>query len=598
MSPPATLPNDSSCVEAELLELYAKQRLRVVVPVMLAALLIATLAWDRAPRWLSVGWVSAVALMLLVSTVVRWWLPRMTGTSLRIRLGLTAAVSVMNGIVHGASVAFWPYLSDLERAVQSMFVLGLCAGSMAIEMGYLPVFVSYLLPIMTPLMVTWANALAGPGGAWYRGTAGMMMLVIAAYGGLLIVLARDTFGLYCHSFDTRRRLHLALEQAETANRAKTRFLASASHDLRQPMHTLTLFGAALAMRPLDDRTRSIAVQMNTALQALSSELDALLDVSKLDAGVVPVKPGSFSLSHLLRRLGDEFESVARRKGLRMVVNSVSDASCFTDPMLFERVMRNLIDNAIKYTAQGTVTLDAKRIDAGFELCVRDTGPGIPQAEHERVFEEFYQLDNAERDRAQGLGLGLSIVKRLADLLQLDMSMKSVPGKGTEFVLHVAEAAAPAGISPSAVSAPEASLDGLHVLVIDDEECVRHGMQTLLEGLGCRASLASGIDSAADLAARDRPDVVLTDFRLRGDENGIAAVQRLRELHPDLAALLISGDTAPARLREADAAGLRLLHKPVAVDLLTRAIREEMDRARPRPVERAALASMPSPGSVC
>lgn len=574
----STLPERARRVEDELLEHYARQGARVPAPVMLAALLVAVLAWERAPRALTVGWLSAVAVVLLVRGLVIGWLPRLTRLSLRVRLGLAAVISAAGGIVHGASVAFWPYLGDLERAVQSVFVLGLCAGAVATQMGYMPVLIAYLLPMLTPLALAWAGALAGSGGAWYRGASGVMVVLFMAYGGLLVVLARDTFGLYRDSFDSRQRLSLALEQAESANRAKTRFLASASHDLRQPMHTLTLFGAALSMCPLDERTRGIASQMNVALQALGSQLDALLDISKLDAGVVPVKPGSFALGDFVKRLADEFAPVAQRKGLALASEAPPGAYCFTDPALFERIVRNLLDNAIKYTAHGRVDLRACRAVAGFELQVRDTGPGIAPAEQARVFEEFYQIDNPERDRTQGLGLGLSIVRRLAELLGIDLSMASAVGQGTQFTLRVpAAGAAPLGCA-ALPRMPALSIRGLHVLVVDDEEAVRQGMRTLLEGLGCRASTAAGTHSALRSVGAQRPDIVLADFRLRGDDDGIAAVQCLRARWPGLAALLVSGDTAPARLREADAAGLRLLHKPVAVDTLLHAIREEVDRA--------------------
>jgi CheY-like chemotaxis protein len=194
-----------------------------------------------------------------------------------------------------------------------------------------------------------------------------------------------------------------------------------------------------------------------------------------------------------------------------------------------------------------------------------------------VFEEFYQLGNPERDRTQGLGLGLSIVKRLAELLQLNLVMQSALGSGSRFTLQLHAAVRP---SDSVATLPlPTSINGVHILVVDDEEGVRLGMQTLLEGLGCRVSLATGTDAAAQGAVTERPDIVLADFRLRGDDDGVATIARLRDLHPRLPALLVSGDTAPARLREAHAAGLRLLHKPVAVDVLSRAIREEVDRGR-------------------
>ncbi|WP_051242029.1 hybrid sensor histidine kinase/response regulator [Azohydromonas australica] len=575
----APLTGPSELVERELLDLFARRSWRVPLAVMFAAVLIATLAWGKAPHGLTLGWVLAVALTLALRAAVLWRLPHLERWSLKLRLRLVMLMYGLSGVAYAGSFALWPYLGDLERAVQSMFVLAVCAGGVVAQVGYLPVFTAYLLPLFLTMGVYWVEILATPGKPWWRGAAGVMALLLSTYGVLMLALARDTYRLYLQNFDTRRELSVALERAEAANRAKTRFLASASHDLRQPMHTLTLFSAALSMRPLDERTRLIAQQMNTALQALGTQLDALLDVSKLDAGVVAVKPVAFPLAQLLRRVADELEPLARRKGLQLVVGALPAEDGFTDPVLLERVLRNLLDNALKYTVQGSVRLDLRSTATGLVLAIADTGPGIPPDERERVFEEFYQLGNAERDHRQGLGLGLSIVRRLAGLLQLDLAMRSELGQGTEFTLHIPRASeAPASAARATAAEAEApAVRGLHVLVVDDEDSVRQGMRTLLEGMGCQVSIATGTAALAEDLAAGRPDIVLADFRLRGDDDGIAAVRCARQRWPGVAALLISGDTAPARLREADAAGLRLLHKPVAVDQLMRAIVEEVTR---------------------
>ena len=567
--------------EEELPDLYAGQGLRVPAPVLLASIFIASLPGPGTPGWLRYGWVATVAGVLLL----RWWVLRAAAQARQVpilkRMSAIAAVGALGGIVHGQSVLFWPYLDQLGRAVQSMFVLGLCAGAVATVFGYPRVFIAYMLPMLSALAVTWAQALAPPGTSWLQGTSGVLLLMLGLYGALLTVLARDTFQLFRESFDSRQRLRAALEIAEAANRAKTRFLASASHDLRQPMHTLSLFSAALTMRPLDTSARAIAAQMNQAVHALGTQLDTLLDVSKLDAGVVPVHARSFALGPFLARLRDELEPIARSRGLLLDVQAPPAAVCHTDPLLFERVLRNLIDNALKYTDKGAVCLTARSDGALIEFVLRDSGPGIPLAEQERVFEEFYQLGNPQRDRSRGLGLGLSIVRRLGELLRLDLKMRSALGEGTEFTFRVAggqvEAPAP---QPVRAAAPEwPSVRGLRVLVVDDEGAVRDGMRTLLEGLGSEVQVAEGSNEALRLARGGAPDIVLADFRLRGEDDGLLTVRRLRAEHPGLAALIVTGDSAPARLREAHEAGLRLLHKPAGIESLTRAIREEVDRAR-------------------
>jgi signal transduction histidine kinase/CheY-like chemotaxis protein len=567
---------DPRCAEDELPALFAAQGLRVAIPVISASLFMAWLASARAPGWLMVGWVSAVVAVMLLRWFFHQIAARAPNIPIMYRLNALAGASALSGVVQGQSVLFWPYMDDAARVVQSMFVLGMCAGSVATQFGYVRIVVAYLVPALLPMAMVWAQALAAPGESWLKGASGVMLLLVAMYGAVLAVLARDTFKLFRESFDARQKLKRALETAEAANRAKTRFLASASHDLRQPMHTLSLFSAALAMRPLDPVTRDITVQMNMALHALSTQLDALLDISKLDAGIVQVNPRNFPLGPFLSRLGEEFQPIAQRKGLTLEVSQPTQGFCYTDPLLLERVLRNLLDNAIKYTDSGHVTLTAERRDSHFELCVCDTGQGIPQAEQESVFEEFYQIGNPQRDRSLGLGLGLSIVRRLADLLQITVTMRSVTREGTAFTLQLN-----AGFEPDepvqADSSTLPSIRGLRVLVIDDEEAVREGMRSVFEALGCEVRLAAGSDEAERLIRQGPVDVVLADFRLHGADDGLAAVRKLRAIQPGLAALLVSGDTAPARLREAHAAGLRLLHKPANVDLLTRAIREEMDR---------------------
>lgn len=574
---PASL---AQTVEQELLDAYARQGPRVPIAVSLSALLIVAMGWSTAPLSLSLGWLTAVALVLIIRGAVHRWASRSHRVPIQRRMWAVALVSLMGGIAHGSSILFWPYLSDLERAVQSTYVLALSSGAVAAVIGYMPVFVAYMAPLFLPLVYSWVVMLATARDGLHQGTAAVILLLFTIYGGLLIVLARDTYNHYCESFETRWKLREALDRAESASRAKTRFLASASHDLRQPMHTLTLFGAALAVMTLPERARHVVGQMNLALQALSEQLDALLDVSKLDAGVMPVNLQPLALHQLLEPLGEDYHAAARRKGLDFELVCAHDVVAVADRSLLERVFRNLIDNAVKYTSAGSVRVSAQARNEEILVRVRDTGIGIPAAECERVFEEFYQVGNPERDRSQGMGLGLSIVRRLVGLMQLKLDMQSTPGSGTEITLRLPRASQPL-VATEPVAPPPADVAGLRLLVIDDEEQVRQGMQIVLEGLGCEVVTARDRDTAQAAADQQRPDVVLADFRLRGADTGIAVIKQLRRRWPGLPALLVSGDTAPERLREADEDGLRLLHKPVLPNVLTQAIRDAANGASNR-----------------
>jgi CheY-like chemotaxis protein/anti-sigma regulatory factor (Ser/Thr protein kinase) len=383
-------------------------------------------------------------------------------------------------------------------------------------------------------------------------------------------------GLAIHNARLFRETEEKTRQLELANLARSRFLAAASHDLRQPLHTLSLYSAALRLHAPEGATGEIAIHINKALASLAALVDSLLDISKLDAGAVQPEPQNVSLRTLIERIEADYRPLANGKGLEFHV-AAADLLVETDPVLLERLVRTLVDNAFKYTAAGNVSLGAE-LDAGkVRIKVRDTGPGIPTAERERIFEEFYQIGNPERDRVQGLGLGLAIVQRISQLLGLELELESEPGRGSTFTVMVPLAmerrAAPRAPAASEETASRA-LDGARILVIDDESDVRAGMRTLLEHLGCRVAVCSGYADAERMLDQDGLEdvhLIVSDFRLRQHESGIDTVRRLRERLGDVPALLVSGDTAPERLREAQSSGLPLLHKPVSADKLMEAM---------------------------
>jgi signal transduction histidine kinase len=383
-------------------------------------------------------------------------------------------------------------------------------------------------------------------------------------------------GLAIHNARLFRETEEKSRQLELANLARSRFLAAASHDLRQPLHTLSLYAAALKLHAADGTTGEIARHINKALASLSALVDSLLDISKLDAGAVQPELQNVTLRAVLERVEADYRPVANGKGLEFHVIA-PDLLVETDPVLLERLVRNLVDNAFKYTAAGSVTLAAHLDGRKARIAVRDTGPGIPPHERERIFEEFYQIGNPERDRVQGLGLGLAIVQRIAQLLGLPVELESEPGRGSAFTVAVPMAAERRAAQRAPAARDEAAprvLVGARILVIDDESDVRSGMRALLEQLGCRVSVCSGYADAARLLDQDGLEdvhLIVSDFRLRAHESGIDTVRRLRERLGPVPALLVSGDTAPERLREAQSSGLPLLHKPVSADKLMEAM---------------------------
>ena len=381
----------------------------------------------------------------------------------------------------------------------------------------------------------------------------------------------------------RKRREAALESArrgaEYANAAKTRFLAAASHDLRQPIHVLGLLLATLADRARDERTAPLLDQMGDAVEAVDSMLASLLDISKLDAGVVQPAVGPLDVRALLQRLRNEQQPIAELTGNRLTVRA-RGAFARSDASMLHRILANLVSNALRYTSNGRVLVGVRRRGESLRIDVVDTGPGIPANSREEIFVEFHQLGNPERDRRRGLGLGLAIVKRLAGLLGHPIEVRSVVGRGSRFSITVPRTSEPhhARRWSEVEASIEAELQGRRVLVLDDEISVREAMQQLLERWGCEViTTGSPEEAEACLDADARlPDLLIVDYRLRHHASGIETIGRLRErAGAPIPALVITGDTAPDRLREAQVSGYPLLHKPVMPASLRAAMRRLM-----------------------
>ncbi|HJU99977.1 MAG TPA: hybrid sensor histidine kinase/response regulator [Burkholderiaceae bacterium] len=394
-----------------------------------------------------------------------------------------------------------------------------------------------------------------------------------------IQLRFDNIGLIRQLRVESDRTRQALHAAEQANLAKSRFLAAASHDLRQPIHAQGLFLEVLARSPLNDQQHAVLASARAASEASADMLHTLLDFSRIEAGVIEPQIEAFALQPLLAKLESELAPQANAKGLVYRTRD-SGLALRSDRGLLELIVRNLVTNAVRYTEQGGVLVACRRRGAHAVLEVWDSGIGIAPEQQEEVFREFHQLGNPERDRQKGLGLGLSIARGLAQLLGHELTVASRPGRGSVFRLAVPLASMPALSVPSpaaallALDAPARNALPQRVLVIDDDAIVRTSMQQLLAGWGCDCQVADGIETALALAHTWRPDMIISDYRLREQRTGAEAIAMLRaQAGTDIPALLITGDTAPARLREARASGVPLLHKPTSPEQLYRAMEQ-------------------------
>jgi signal transduction histidine kinase/CheY-like chemotaxis protein len=362
-----------------------------------------------------------------------------------------------------------------------------------------------------------------------------------------------------------RKVEQRTEQLELANQAKSRFLAAASHDLRQPLHALGLFVAQLrATTNTGDRTH-IVDRVDAAIATMNELFNALLDISKLDAGVLSPNLSRFPAAQLMQRIETTFAATAREKGLSFRIIS-SNAWIHTDFILLERILLNLVSNAVRYTQRGGVVIGCRKRDGEMRIEVWDTGPGIPADQQQKIFGEFYRM--GELRQGPGLGLGLAIVERLCRLLGHSIDMSSAMGRGSRFSVTVPlvtahdQAAGPRQTH----QVPNDRFIGKVVVVVDDDPSILDGMSGLLRSWGCRVVTANAggaaVKSLVDQSSA--PDLIVTDYHLPDGQTGLDLIDKLRrEFHTDIPAFVISGDTNPEPLHAARAKGLHLLHKPVA-----------------------------------
>lgn len=407
--------------------------------------------------------------------------------------------------------------------------------------------------------------------------------LIASVGGVAsVTLALLTWFLMrrrIRSLKAAEELRIAKEHAEAANRAKSQFLAAASHDLRQPTHALSLFIAALrsmARRPQvkGEDVGVVAARLQLALDGLGRLLNGLLDVSRLEAGVVEVNRAPVPLQERLHELQNAFAGPAQAKGLEFKVMPTR-LWADTDPVILARVLSNLVANAVRYTERGRILVGCRRNAGSVEIQVLDTGIGIAEDQRAKIFEEFYQVGNVARDREHGLGLGLAIVQRSVNLLGGSIRVDSLPGKGSMFSVTLPRATPP--VASAAPSPPllQASTGQRSILLIDDNPEVLESMQQLLTEWGHHAIATRSMADAVTAAAA-QPDIglILADYRLADNVTGVDAIVAVNaRLGRAVPAVIITGDTSPERIRDAQASGYTLLHKP----LDTRQLQELLGR---------------------
>jgi len=535
---------------------------------------------DGIPDW---TWQPAL-LALYVVTLVRAWqvwrYRRAPGSRSTREWGRSQAIGgglagVCWGLANTAMLAHLPTESQLVI----LTVITVAASSNASEgFSYMPPSRAYIV------------ASIGPPTVWLL-TVGdrlhtILALMLLVFLPMTIWQARKRNRIFIEAQQLRFRneamakeLTTQRDVAEQAYHAKARFLAAASHDLRQPMQALSIFHELLRHEAQTPRGAELLTHARQSAEAMNALLDALLDVSKLDANVIKADCRPFPVQTVLAEMAREFMPIAEHQGIRLRVMPCS-AQIVSDPALLGQVLRNLLSNAIRYTPAGRVLLGCRRRQDRLLIGVFDTGIGIAHEEQAAIFSEFYQAGNKARDRQQGIGLGLSIVERVARLLDHPLSLRSEPGRGSCFAVSAPLTTAP---DPAAtpLSKPEpapsaGNLKGRRILMIDDEEAIRTGMHALLQGWGCEVTTAGSVAEALARIERGQAtiDAVISDMGLSGPGNGIDAIEALRKRYgAHLPALLVSGDTSQAALRAAREANLLMLHKPIKPARLRAALSE-------------------------
>lgn len=444
-------------------------------------------------------------------------------------------------------------------------------------------FVAYVVLCFAPLIVRIATG----GDEHGLRLAGMLLIIIT----LTTLLARNyrqalqrVIVLKLRADDLLDQLRVekgiaeaARQEAEVANRAKTQFFTAASHDLRQPLHAMGLFAEALRQRTHEPEVAHLVNSINASVDALEGLFSELLDITRIDAGGVEVRPQAFEVDDILRKLRLHFEPTAFEKGLALNLRG-GHRVVHADPLLVERILRNLVSNAIRYTNDGGVLVAARPRGDRVILQVWDSGLGIREEEQAKVFEEFYQVPNTPAVAAhqrKGLGLGLAIVKRLADLMGAPITLRSQAGRGTVFTLELPAGIKPApqAVMPSSKGPLGLTLTGRLVVIVEDEPAVRSGLEVLLQGWGAQiASFESVAESSAWAAASDparvRPDLLIVDYRLENGRNGVDAIVALRErFGAALPAIVVTGSTMSSLDKDAQEKNFHLLLKPVVPNKL-------------------------------
>jgi len=549
--------------------LYNNMRTLVVSSIFVNVLLVLVL-WPQFGGAMLIVW-------LTVSCVVaggRWWSTRtfnvesMHQHNYAKQLKMHAFWSALNGATWGAAALFF---QDPSAPIYSVFLICALTGYISVTILsntlYLPQFYGFVLCATLAFVLSYLIL----GGSFYA----VICVYAVLYSSVMIVFGRianrnyvDSKRLEFENKELLQKVTYEKRQADKANAEKSHFLATTSHDLRQPLHAMGLYIDVLESRMENVTDIEVVNKLKLSGQALNELLHGLLDISRLDAGALTHNPQHISLASVIDRLVEEFATEFADAGLELVVEVDDRHYVYADVVLLTRVARNLLSNALKYTPEGFVRIKSVEIGNITELAIVDSGIGVPEDEIESIFSEFTQLHNPERDRSKGLGLGLSIVRRLCELQEISYRFESQVGKGSSVTLCL-----PKGefaMRPLQKKSNAPAVSDLAILFVDDEQSIRDGMRMMIQSWRCTPLIASNCEEAMLLIHEhnDSIDLIISDLRLRNNENGVDLINSIREeLNHEVPAIVVTGDTAADRIALALSANVLLMHKPIQAETL-------------------------------
>lgn len=523
------------------------------------------LFWNHSDRVYLLTWLIGFYAIHVIDTY-QWLRNRDRLTTLRECRRMRLHFNILTGLtaLMWSMTAIYFFPDDLTyQALLICITLGLAAGAITLDSAYPPSIYIYVLGVTLPLIVR----LILVGAETQLILAGMLLLFLYA----TLSAGRALSKTFWKSLWQRHENDFLVEQltrqkaiAETANHDKSRFLATASHDLRQPLQALVLFSESLQEVAQEKESKHLSRQIGKSVGALVDMFDELLDISKLDAGVVLANKHNFEVQSVLDRLHTEFQPLAAAKDLELDI-SETEYYCYSDPHLLERILRNLISNAIRYTDFGKVSVTCTQMENQLQFSVTDTGIGIRAISLPHIFEEYYQVENQHRDRLKGLGLGLAIVRRMEALLDCHVTVVSRPALGSSFSFSLPQSEDSQLALPQCNNFNTHNISGTTVALVEDNADIRQIASMLIKQWGCHVFEGELPQEVLDkmIRAGVSPDVLICDYRL---PHGLTAMDGIRQLRQHwgraIPAVVLTGDTAPQTMQEIQASGAILLHKPV------------------------------------